>query len=906
MPSRFFFTINMLLKSESNIKEAVENIITDERYFRENVQLILIDPIGSPEVAEICAQLNTKYPENIVFVDAAEKNPASCYNHARPFALGSYISFIDNHSYYEKGSLKRAQEILKNKRIPVFCMECVTENPGGIDTVYAEDIDDGIVRLHETPDRLILHEGCWFFLSSATSSLRFDTDIHFHYEQKYLIEAMNLTYSYVYSSECTFITTNPSEHEGNRYAPQYNTDFYIRSLREFIIPMLKSYAGSYLVQSAMMYLLGVKLALNAGRNYKGILTGNRLEEFFSLCSEAFNYIEDSVIISPRLLKKCGLDLEYGFALLKMKYKNPKLVPETDIAAPNTAITKRYRTAPNRLEDINLSGEFAAHIGEMLIMRSKDISVNIKTLNFGEDGMYIDAELIGASALGEENFSVYAVINGARSRVIRSDVYTDRTIFGRVMYRRYAFRLFVPVSSGKAIDTVCFNFKHARLSFRMPMTFEGIHSRLSEKLRGSCAVFYGRAVSYDAKTKSLAVRRATESLITLAENRLLGTAAKNEGLSARLYYQRLRHMAKSIRRSDDTRRIFVFYDETGINSNGNLLFRYFTKHGTDTAVSYFITDKNSPEAVLLADAGYENILEKGSTRAKAVALAANFIIATDNDSYSGLGFTEEDRLYLRDMASAQIISVRNRFLCTPRTDIDNRLADNIRTIFTASNEEKQALLSPELDYDEDMIITAGNPLLDALTDKREKLILISPGRRRIFEVYDHSSLHRFTESIFHREYSALLSDPALLNICRRFGYKLALMLPKEAEKYERTFPQTDLMSVYFETEQNITWLVSHASLLITDYSELQYRFAYLKKSVMYFYPPGLPSTAEPEGEGISRRGFGEVFFDREKLIEAVCLNMEKQFPLKDKYAQRCDSFFEHNDKENCARIFELLE
>ena len=120
MPSRFFFTINMLLKSESNIKEAVENIITDERYFRENVQLILIDPIGSPEVAEICAQLNTKYPENIVFVDAAEKNPASCYNHARPFALGSYISFIDNHSYYEKGSLKRAQEILKNKRIPVF------------------------------------------------------------------------------------------------------------------------------------------------------------------------------------------------------------------------------------------------------------------------------------------------------------------------------------------------------------------------------------------------------------------------------------------------------------------------------------------------------------------------------------------------------------------------------------------------------------------------------------------------------------------------------------------------------------------------------------------------------------------------------------------------------------------
>ena len=45
MPREFFYSINLLIKSESHLEKAVGSITADENYFKENVQLILIDSL---------------------------------------------------------------------------------------------------------------------------------------------------------------------------------------------------------------------------------------------------------------------------------------------------------------------------------------------------------------------------------------------------------------------------------------------------------------------------------------------------------------------------------------------------------------------------------------------------------------------------------------------------------------------------------------------------------------------------------------------------------------------------------------------------------------------------------------------------------------------------------------------
>ena len=84
MPKSFFYSIDLLIKSDSNLNKAISSVIADEAFFLENIQLILIDSICSEQSVEICTEYNRKYPQNIYFVDAAGKSEAAAYNDAKP------------------------------------------------------------------------------------------------------------------------------------------------------------------------------------------------------------------------------------------------------------------------------------------------------------------------------------------------------------------------------------------------------------------------------------------------------------------------------------------------------------------------------------------------------------------------------------------------------------------------------------------------------------------------------------------------------------------------------------------------------------------------------------------------------------------------------------------------------
>ena len=53
MPKSFFYSINLLIKSDSHLQKAIASVIADESYFLENVQLILIDTVCSEQSIEI-------------------------------------------------------------------------------------------------------------------------------------------------------------------------------------------------------------------------------------------------------------------------------------------------------------------------------------------------------------------------------------------------------------------------------------------------------------------------------------------------------------------------------------------------------------------------------------------------------------------------------------------------------------------------------------------------------------------------------------------------------------------------------------------------------------------------------------------------------------------------------------
>ncbi len=904
MPKKCFFTINFLIKSDTDLRKSISSVIDNEKFFTQNIQLILIDTVGSELSTKVCGEYTSLYPENVYFVDAIGKNSSEGYNNALSLSFGNYVAFTDNYGCYSKKALRGIMEFLQDKSINVFCCKPFYHTSSGGTFSFADDFENGTVRLHDTPSKFILLLGCYFFKLSFFNGLLFDKQLCFNSDTKFIIEVLLKKHTYAYSDKFSYTTKALSEMDNIRYEPQYSVNFYTRDIKEFMIPLLRSFPNSAFIMSVMMYLIGVKFALNADERYKCVLTGDKVKEFFDVCANALKYIDDTVIMNERICKLCGLCDEMPFRFLRMKYKNPALFPSIDQVPPGKVESHKYYISDNRMEAIDMTGEFVAHINNVMVTRSRKISADIIAINHDSGGLYIDGVLQGCSCLDDESYTVYASVNGARTSVLYSQVYDLKKFFDTPFIKRRHFRVFVPFGTGKKLDTICFYFKYLALSFRMGLTFSGIHSKLSSAPIVSYALFKDRVLTYDARNKSLVLRKYTESLSAVSETRFTASVGRKSGIALELVCRRIRHSVRSLIKDKGKTKILIFYDETGINYNGNLLFRYFSKNRNESFIPYFVTGHNSPEKIFLMDMGYDNILETGSIKAKTAVLAADYIFASDCDVYESLGFSKDDLIFYKDMMNAKIISVKNFFFTYQTAQFDNRLRDNTQYVFCASEKEKQNLLKPVYDYHETMIKVTGSPLFDTINDKREKLIIIAPSDRRMFGIYENSSYSNFAESEFFKAYNDVMSSPKLIEACRQNNWKIITMLPNILDNYSKLFyTDNDIVKLCPRTEQNQMSLASRGGVLVTDYADIQFRFAYSGKPVYYFFPPGLPPSSEHTGEQISSTGFGELLLSVNDLCDRLITGVNEGFTISPKYRKRADDFFAYRDKSNCRRIFE---
>ena len=907
MPKKYFFSINLLIKNDSHLEKSIASVISDTDFFINNVQLLLINSAGSDFTHEICRKYSSMYPENIFFVDSVGKGTADCYNDARPLCSGQYISYIDNYGEYSKNAFSMLYEVIKNAKIPIVCVQPLISVPGESVRPYVSDIKQGLVKLRDTPDRFILMLGCYFFNKKVVKDILFDRELKIHGDVKFITDTLLKTYSYIFLEKIQYTSSSACETEFFRYEPQYSRNFYTKSINEFIIPMLKNYIGSVLVESVMMYLINIKFSLNSDDKYKNVKSGNSVTDFIETAAEALRYIDDAIILSKRLCRFSGLDDEVPFRFLRLKYNNKTLKPDITVASQNETVDCSYYDMNNHLYKLQISGDFVASVNNAVVERSKEVTAEITAINYDKTGLYVDAYMNGCACFDDKDFSVYAVVNKKRSDVISSNVYTLKKFFDISFLSKRSFKLFIPISKGKEIDNIFIVMKLDKLSFRVNLEFNGIFSRLSGKLKNSYWCFNDRVMTYNEKTRSLTVRRATDSLIAIYENKFLGEAGKYLSMSELLYYRQLRKSVRRVLSDTQRHKSIMFYDEMGINYNGNLLFRYFSKFKrTDTIDVYFSAQRDSEEQAFLIDSGYEGVLETGSKKAKATAMVSDLIVATDCDVYESLAFTKRDIIYLKDLFNAKVISIKNFFMTYDTAQFDNRLRDNTQMIFCSSENEKEQLLKKVYDYDETMIKITGYPMLDAVSNKKEKIILIAPGDRKLFCIYENSSYYRFADSRFFKTYNSVLTDTEFLKELKKLGYKIALLMPQAIEKYIKMFSADgDTVQLYNYTEQNETGLISRAAVLVTDYSELQYRFAYLNKPVVYYQSQALPIQQEFKEQRFTRSIFGEVIYDRERLTEYLLKNAKKDFPQPIRYERRCNEFFKHIDGDNCGRIMNTV-
>ena len=91
-------------------------------------------------------------------------------------------------------------------------------------------------------------------------------------------------------------------------------------------------------------------------------------------------------------------------------------------------------------------------------------------------------------------------------------------------------------------------------------------------------------------------------------------------------------------------------------------------------------------------------------------------------------------------------------------------------------------------------------------------------------------------------------------------------------------------------------------MVTDYSGVQFDFAYMKKPLVYFLPSQLPAHYDDGGFFYDTMGFGEICTESDQLVDLLCEYMENGCKMKPKYVERVEDFYQFDDHNNCERIY----
>ncbi len=93
-------------------------------------------------------------------------------------------------------------------------------------------------------------------------------------------------------------------------------------------------------------------------------------------------------------------------------------------------------------------------------------------------------------------------------------------------------------------------------------------------------------------------------------------------------------------------------------------------------------------------------------------------------------------------------------------------------------------------------------------------------------------------------------------------------------------------------------------MITDYSGIQFDFAYMFKPVVYFHTPLLPASYDQGAYDYETMALGEICRDVESLVDTVCAYMRTDCALTDPYRARIEEFFTFHDRSSSERIYQL--
>ncbi len=341
--------------------------------------------------------------------------------------------------------------------------------------------------------------------------------------------------------------------------------------------------------------------------------------------------------------------------------------------------------------------------------------------------------------------------------------------------------------------------------------------------------------------------------------------------------------------------------------GEYFYKYLEDHRPAGVVPVYVIRKDSGDYARLVREGYHPSPYR-TVGQRLSYLYASMVFATHSGVPSFGGFNKWEIRYVQDRLRAVNTCIQHGLSVQDLTYDSNRLVNNNKRYYCASGYEIENLSKPSYDYGKDVLRLTGIPRYDGLVNRDKKQILIAPTWRSYVAMPSVMGSSRaynpeFVHTEYYRIYQGLLENRMLRETAQRCGYRILYLLHPALDAQKKDFHGDDAVKIASSLEISYEQALTESSLMVTDYSGVQFDFAYMRKPVVYFHSPGLPPHYEEGGFFYDTQGFGEICTQEDELVQTICDYMESGCALKPFYRARQDDFFAFDDHENCRRICE---
>ncbi|MCW2494170.1 CDP-glycerol glycerophosphotransferase family protein [Jatrophihabitans sp.] len=631
------------------------------------------------------------------------------------------------------------------------------------------------------------------------------------------------------------------------------------------------------LQHAYLYLLQWRIKYNRNTGDKQALRGDT-DRFFGEVGAVLGYIADEVVLYSSGVR--NLDVYNRIFHLGLKGSAGRLA-------------HRY-----------YDSEIALVLDSRPVLTASGTGLTIEAMQLAGDTLTITGRYqypIDASTM-----SLVADYEATSYPLTITERYTESRALGRRLYSVTSFSVAIPLRR-KVSGSINFSLRttDGRTVVALNPRFTRPMARLTDdKLaywRSGRYTFYYRAGRI-VVTPTTRNRLRTLELDFVRSLRARKTADTSTAARTRVAYFLTRFYFRK-------RTVWVYFDKLyKAGDNGEYAYKYAARE-RDGVSKYYVLRDDVPDARRLKREGVR-ILRYGTLWHRLVFLNADIVFTTHINPQNFGGFAGGIERHFRGLYHYQLICIQHGLSVQELAGTLNQVFDNTSYFCLASPVEVENLSRPEYGYRPEQLELTGLARYDGLTSDDQRTILIAPTWRNYLAApysmgRSRSYSTAFRDSDYFRLYDSLIHDPRLLAKARATGYRITLLLHPVTSSQADDFQGNDCVEIRPATgELNFERTLSEASLMVTDYSGLQFDFAYMYKPVVYFHPPSLPPSYDEGTYKYESMALGEIHTEVDGLVAALCDYMDAECKLKDEYRLRIDDFFAFHDKSSAARIYAL--